>query len=205
MIKHNSLSRLTVEATAGLVKLTSVVLCCRLCCVQCCFHLPAICCPLLGPALDWQPPHWSPGVWEQDCLRLALAEGCSAPGSLHCLYSPWSHGGACPHLLQPAWPHCSVSWPGAGRGELYRLPGVDARLCGAQLSCSSRSGHFEGRTAPTTGYHLPGVLERLQGVPSRTHQWSSSHTYAHGSVAPRSPPNQSWMRRNKKRVKVFYS
>ena len=196
MIKHKSLSRVTVEATEGLVRLTSVSLYCHLCCVRCCFRLPAICCPVLAPVRGWQSLRCSPALWGQGYLRPARAEGCSALGSLRCWYSPWSRGGACPCPLQPAWPQCIASWPGAGRGGLYRLPGVDARRCGAQSSCSSRSGHFGGQTAPTTGCRLPGGRELREEDPNRTRQWSSSHTYAHGSVAPGSPPNQSWMRRN---------
>lgn len=172
------------------VRFTSVCLYCHRCCVRWCVRLPAIYCQLLGQIQVWHPLHCPQELWGQGCHNPAEAEGCSAPGSLCCWHSLWSQGGSCPIPFQPAW-HCIASWPVAGRGALYPPPGVDARQCGAQWSCSSRSGHCGCRTAPTTGYRLLGGQEHLEGDPSRTHQWSNSHTYAHGSVAPRSPPSQS--------------
>lgn len=170
----------------------------HLCCVRCCYHLPEICCLLPGPAQGWQFRRWTPRLEGEGCPCPAQVEGCNAPGSLRCWHSLRSHGGAYPHPLQAAWPRCIVSWPAAGRGALYQLPGVDARLCGVLRSCSSRSGHCGGQTTPTTGCRLPDGQKHQAEDPSRIRQWLNSHTCAHRSVAPRSPPNHSWKEKKQK-------
>lgn len=102
MMRHKSLPRLTVDATEGLLRLTSGGLCRRLSRVRCCSPPPAVYRPPLGPARGWDPLRWSQELWGRDCHRPARGEGCSGPGSLRCRYFLWSQGGACPRQLRPA-------------------------------------------------------------------------------------------------------
>lgn len=160
MIKHRSLWKPTADAAEGSGRLTFAGLYHRLRCVRCRFLFPGVYRPLLDPAQGQRPLHWSRDLWGGGNCPPRVGV-CTDPGSLCCRYSPWSRGGAFPWLCQPSWYLYSASWPGAARGVRYRPPGVDARLCGAQWSCSSKSGRSGGQRAPTIGSRLSGGQERL--------------------------------------------
>lgn len=198
-----TLTNHTDRAADGWARLTLVSLSHRLWVVRCCFLLPEVYCPLPDPALGRRPLHCSRELWVGGNCPPQV-EVCTVPGCPCCWCCPSSHGGGCRWPFQPSWCLCSVSWPEVGRGVQYRPPGVDARLCGAQSSCSSKSGRSGGQRAPTTGCRQSGGQERLWAGPSRIHQWSNSHTCAHENVAPQSPPNQNWNdKKPKTRVKSY--
>lgn len=185
-----------MDTNRAVVRLTSGALCCCQCCGRCCFRHPAVELLLPGQVLGQRSLHSAHWVWGHRHPPQAVA--CSDPGCPCCLWSRTFQDVVFPQYPQDAWPRSIASWPEAGTGVRCLPLGVDARPCGALLHCSSRSGHSAGQTAPTTGFRRLAGWERLVAVPSRTRQWSNSHTCALGSVAPGSPPNQSWRRERKK-------